>query len=318
MAPIIIPIAMAAGSAASGAASGQLQAQQLAQTYALTKRGEALQEGLNANALERQTQTNPLRDQTLYNLAGMLGASPAAFNPTSMLSGTNSGPQGVGGVNQNALANYNAKYTPGAGGVTSNIQQMMLNRLGYGNVPTGTLFDNKTTPADTLTGAPTPGVTSGASNKGGFGVVPDPYSASQNAGYGSPGAPAQSTGAGEGTGNNGAPSRTNPGGSAGMMSAAPFNLASLPSPAAGLMSGGPAPGGALSSSPMSFGTPATAPTNPAAALMTGASPAAPGAASSTVDGDSLQQQQQRALMARLTGGNLGAVGGALGGALAAT
>ena len=174
------------GGAASGAASGQLSAQQLAQTYALTKRGEALQEGLNANALERQTQTNPLRDQTLYNLAGMLGASPAAFNPTSMLSGTNSGPQGVGGVNQNALAGYDAKYTPGAGGVTSNVQQMILNRLGYGNVPTGTLFDNPTTPADTLTGAPTPGVTSGASNKGGFGVVPDPYSASQNAVYGSP------------------------------------------------------------------------------------------------------------------------------------
>jgi hypothetical protein len=284
--PQLLQIAQGIG---AGASSGATQAQALSQQYAMTKRGQALQDANNANALERQTQTNPLRDQTLYNLAGMLGASPAAFNPTSMLSGTNSGPQGVGGVNQNAVANYNAAYTPGAGGVTSNVQQMILNRLGYGNVPTGTLFDNPTTPADTLTGAPTPGVTSGASNKGGFGVVPDPYSASQNTGYtnsnpeqtGAPGSTGPGTSAGS-PGPIGGP------GSAGMLNATPFKLAALGGIGGGAPAVASAAGGMGGSAPMpaaTAGAPAAAPTDAAGQLAA---------------------QQKAALMARLTGGTLAA------------
>jgi hypothetical protein len=290
-AAVIPTILQGIGQAGQGAAAGQLQGQALAQNYALNKRGQGLQEGLNANALARQTQTNPLRDQAIYNLSGMLGASPAAFNPTSMLSGANSGPQGVGGVNQNGLAAYDAKYTPGAGGVTSNVQQMLMNRLGYGNVPTGTLFDNKTTPPDVLTGAPNTAITMGATNKGGAGVVPDPYSQSQTGGTGG-------TGGGSGTGNGpgsaaggGTPgpgqvpqnmgAGSGPG--TGMLDASPFKLAGLGglggAPAVASAAGGMAGSAAPPASPV--GVPGV-PTDPNAAAA-----------------------RQRALMAML-GGNPGA------------
>lgn len=234
MASAILPIISGLAGAGAGAAQGQNQAQQIAQNYALNKRGQALQEGLNANALERQTQTNPLRDQAIYNLSGMLGAAPAAFNPTSMLSPTNSGPQGIGGVNQNALANYQGQYTPGAGNVTSNVQQMIMNRLGYGNVKTGTLFDNPTTPADTLTNSPTAASTTGAANKGGAGVTPpDPYSAGQNAGYSNPSQSGSGGGSSQSPTNpGGGPLLQNPSPSTGVLNAAPLQTYTPPAPSA--------------------------------------------------------------------------------------
>lgn len=235
MASAILPIISGLAGAGAGAAQGQNQAQQIAQNYALNKRGQALQEGQNANQLERQAETNPLRDQAIYNLSGMLGAAPAAFNPTSMLNPSNSGPQGVGGVNQNALANYQGAYTPGAGGVTSNIQQMMLNRLGYGNVKTGTLFDNPSTPADNLTGTPAAGITTGAANKGGAGVTPpDPYSPSQNTGYTNPGTTSgnPSVGVGTGGGTTTTPGLGGGGGTGTALSATPLQTYTPPAPSA--------------------------------------------------------------------------------------
>lgn len=224
--------------AGAGASQGQVAAQQNSQQYALNKRGQALQEGNNANALERQTETNPLRDQAIYNLSGILGAAPAAFNPTSFLTPGNAGPQGVGGVNQNALANYQGAYTPGAGGVTSNVQQMMLNRLGYGNVATGTLFDNPSTPADNLTGTPAAGITTGAANKGGAGVTPpDPYSAGQNAGYQNPGTASANPSNSGNPGGGSTPTSTGPGSGGGggtgtALSATPLQTYTPPPPSA--------------------------------------------------------------------------------------
>ncbi|GEM_PF-4063330 len=156
---------------ASGADQSQLAGQAQKESYTLGKRGMADQEALAANQLARQSQLSPLRDQAIYQLSGMLGVSPHAFNPTSYLTPTNSGPQGIGGVDLNGLAARSAAYQPGMGGVTSNVPQMILNRLGYGNTGTGTLFDNPTTRPDHLTGMPGAAQTMGGVTAGGGGAL---------------------------------------------------------------------------------------------------------------------------------------------------
>lgn len=323
-------IANGVAGAGAGAAQSANQAQQIAQNYALNKHGQALQEALNSNALERQTQTNPLRDQAIYNLSGMLGAAPAAFNPTSMLNPSNSGPQGVGGVNQNALASYQGAYTPGAGGVNSNVQQMALNRMGYGNVATGTLYDNPSTPADNLTGKPSAAITTGAANKGGAGVnPPDPYNPSQNAGYSNPGTtsgnPSVGTGGGSSTNTGPVGGVTGGGGGTGTnLNATTPQVYSPPTPSAQALGvaapavkfGGPvtgmnvAAGGlAAAASPASGASP-TGPVAPANSLpgSVGATPAL--SPSSPAGGgflSGMSPQQQQALM-QMLGGNSSAAG----------
>lgn len=154
-----------------GLGQGQLSQTAQQEQYVLNKRQLADSEAELADQLTQQSQLNPLRDQAIYNMSNLLGASPAAFNPTNYAAPTNTGAQGSGGVNLNAVANANAAYTPGAGGVTGNTQQMILNRLGYGNVGTGTMYDSSTTPPDTLTSLPTAASTTGATAIGGQGVT---------------------------------------------------------------------------------------------------------------------------------------------------
>src|SRR6185437_13614667 len=110
-----------AGGVASGAGSGQVQAQQQKENYTMQKRQQAESEAQLANQLANQSQTAGVRDEGIYNLEALGGPQGAqqAFNPTSFLSGANSGPQGVGGANLTALAAHQAAYTPGAGGVTT-------------------------------------------------------------------------------------------------------------------------------------------------------------------------------------------------------
>lgn len=316
-----LPFMMGIAGAGAGAAQGTNQAQANSQQYALTKRGQALQEGLNANSLERQTQTNPLRDQAIYNLSGMLGAAPAAFNPTSFLNPGNAGLQGIGGVNQNALGKYQGDYTPGAGGVNSNVQQMMLNRLGYGNVNTGTLYDNPSTPADTLTGKPSAAITTGSNKQGGAGAkeIDDPMLSGAGAGTTS-GNP--SVGTGTGPGNPGSVTQ-NPQPSTGMLNATTPQVYAPPTPSAqalgvatpavkmpSVATGMNMAAGGLMGAPSSVsGTPpngAMAPTNslPGSAGSGNISPAL--SPSSPAGGGFLSgmaPEQQQALMRMLAGGS---------------
>lgn len=164
----------ALGGLFGGLGTGQLSAQAQKEQYTLNKRNLANAEAQQADTFSRQTQTNPLRDQAIFNLSKILGTSPAAFNPVNFGAPTNAGQQGAGGPNINAMTQALGTYKPGAGGVNSNVQQMILNRLGYGNTGTGTLFDSGSnnatppaTPPDQLTNGPGAAVTQGATIGGG-------------------------------------------------------------------------------------------------------------------------------------------------------
>src|SRR6185312_3916626 len=129
MDPLTLGLLAGLGNSLSGASEGQQAATAQKENYTLAKRGIADNEATLADQLSRQSQLNPLRDQALYNLQAAQSGMGArtAFNPTSFLSGSNSGLQGTGGVDLNALKNYAGQYTPGAGGVNNNVQQMILN-----------------------------------------------------------------------------------------------------------------------------------------------------------------------------------------------
>jgi len=94
-----------------------------------------MQQAQQANALQRQMQMAPLRDQTMYALQQRMGMSPTAFQPRDMFNPQSAGNQNPsqGGIDLNQLAAQNAAYKPGAGGVSGNqsLQNQLMQTLGY-------------------------------------------------------------------------------------------------------------------------------------------------------------------------------------------
>jgi hypothetical protein len=86
-----------------------------------------------ANTIARQMQLSPLRDKANYALTARTGMPTAQFNPLNYGAAGNSTPN-LGGIDQNALNQKLAAYTPGAGGsgTTDAVNQAILTRLGYG------------------------------------------------------------------------------------------------------------------------------------------------------------------------------------------
>lgn len=119
--------------------SMQVNQQQLMAQIAQWRRQQALTEGNAAQQTQNHMQQNPMRDK-LY--AAMMTRMGGPQQSVTYGAGAN-GP--VGHPNANPAANFNAgmaQYRPGMGGVSSGVDQQVLNNLGYGNNGTPDMYHN--------------------------------------------------------------------------------------------------------------------------------------------------------------------------------
>jgi hypothetical protein len=115
---------------------------QLMQRQHEFSRGQGLTEGQTAVGLERQIDSAPLRDELMFALKARAGLSPRASRPNDMFNpgpgGYNPSAQGQpGGIDLDQLAAKRAGYKHGQGGVTTDVAQALMDKLGYGRGPTG-------------------------------------------------------------------------------------------------------------------------------------------------------------------------------------
>lgn len=96
-------------------------------------RTQGLDEGAAAVGLGRELSMAPMRDQAMFMLQQRMGLSPGAFKPRDMFNESTSAetPQ-LGGVDLEEWKRRNAGYKPGAGGLNTDIQRLLLQKLGYG------------------------------------------------------------------------------------------------------------------------------------------------------------------------------------------
>lgn len=96
-------------------------------------RTQALDEGATAVGLGRDLSMAPMRDQAMFMLQQRMGLSPGAMRPRDMFNESTSAdvPQ-LGGIDLEELKRRNAGYTPGKGGYNTDIQRLLLQKLGYG------------------------------------------------------------------------------------------------------------------------------------------------------------------------------------------
>lgn len=103
-----------------------------AQSREQMRRQQQLTEGAEADRLNRQRQTNPMRDQVLSALMARTGMSPTAFQGRDIFNpGISANVPKLGGIDLNALAAQRAQYQPGDGGVNNNMEDQLLKNLGY-------------------------------------------------------------------------------------------------------------------------------------------------------------------------------------------
>lgn len=115
-----------------------LQRQLASQSREGMRREAMLTEGQQANVYGRQRETNPLRDRLLYTLMARMGQSPGAFKPRDVFNPTiSAGRPELGGINLGALQQAQSQYTPGAGGVSNEMTDALLQNLGYSYGPGG-------------------------------------------------------------------------------------------------------------------------------------------------------------------------------------
>lgn len=104
------------------------------------RRSQQMTEGAEANRLQRQMQTNPIRDKVLAALMARTGMSPGAFQGRDIFNPSTSAavPQ-MGGIDLNALKAQMANYQPGQGGVdlSGGMEKQLMQNLGYTQNPNG-------------------------------------------------------------------------------------------------------------------------------------------------------------------------------------
>lgn len=131
--------ANALGGLFGGLAGGQAQKEQQGLQKRGIKAGEeqnrrqaALAEGEQAVDYSRQLSMAPLRDRLVYNLTQRAGMAPGQFRPTDMFNPNAYGgfPQ-QGGIDLDQLRRNQMGYTPGAGGVNTDIMTRAMEVLGY-------------------------------------------------------------------------------------------------------------------------------------------------------------------------------------------
>lgn len=106
---------------------------QLAAQQAEFNRTQGATEGMDAASLQKSVNNAPLRDKAQYMMMARLGAPPSALAPRDITHGATSVLNGsaTGGIapTMNAMSNAAQSYTPGAGGVNTNVDQTLINRF---------------------------------------------------------------------------------------------------------------------------------------------------------------------------------------------
>jgi hypothetical protein len=128
----------AAGGAAAGAADAKTSAARLAEQQREFDKLYGVSSGQSAVGAGRQLDSAPLRDQTMYKLKQFLSQTPAQFKPHDIFNG--GGVAQPGGYDVPKLQAADAAYTPGAGGVNTDILKKFLASIGYGQPSTGGAF----------------------------------------------------------------------------------------------------------------------------------------------------------------------------------
>jgi hypothetical protein len=89
-----------------------------------------------APGLQRDIESAPIRDKAMYLLTQRMGMQPESFTPHDIFNPSYGfGPAKLGGYDDTELSRQNAAYTPGAGGVKTDLQKELLKKLGYGQKP---------------------------------------------------------------------------------------------------------------------------------------------------------------------------------------
>lgn len=124
-------VAQAGADIAGGVLQGQSQAAQLKAQGQQFNRTQGLTEANDAAGMQRQQAASPLRDQALYMLKQRMGMPTQQFKPHDIYNQSyGSGPAQMGGIDQNALNQKNAQYTPGAGGVNQALYAAYIKKYG--------------------------------------------------------------------------------------------------------------------------------------------------------------------------------------------
>lgn len=87
----------------------------------------------SAMSIQGRLDTAPLRDRLLYNMTQRAGMPSRTFKPMDMFNPVQgqTAPQ-YGGIDQDALGAKMNQYTPGAGGVNTDILKKIQGQMGYG------------------------------------------------------------------------------------------------------------------------------------------------------------------------------------------
>lgn len=117
-----------------GAAQNKLTRQQLEEQQRQFNKQYDITAGGTAVGLQRQLETNPLRDRLLHTLMQRMGMPTQQFVAKDMFNPQNGPPQ-AGGIDFGQLASKMNTYTPGAGGANPQILQQFLSKIGYGSNP---------------------------------------------------------------------------------------------------------------------------------------------------------------------------------------
>lgn len=90
---------------------------------------DAFNKGKQAIVAQGSLDQAPLRDQAQYMLKARMGAAPAAFNPRDITKGTGAFAAGAsGGPDLGAVQRAAASYTPGAGGVNTDVLKEQIDK----------------------------------------------------------------------------------------------------------------------------------------------------------------------------------------------
>lgn len=129
-------LASTAVNALSGFFGGKAKTKQeeldRAQRTAEFNRTQGQSEGRDAVGYERQMGSSGMRDQIQHMLMARMGAPPQPFVPR-----VQGGQGGAAFARQSAqpMQAAAAGYTPGAGGVQTDVMQQVMQRMGYGAPP---------------------------------------------------------------------------------------------------------------------------------------------------------------------------------------
>lgn len=121
------------GGVAGGAADAKASEAALKEKQREFDQAYGLQAGDAAVGAQKQLDSAPLRDRVMYQLQNVLGQTPQAFKPHDVFNG--GGVPQQGGYDMPKLATANAAYTPGAGGVNTEMIKKFLASLGYPVTP---------------------------------------------------------------------------------------------------------------------------------------------------------------------------------------